>query len=184
MLSNSALFDLSEIAIIDIETLGLTECPLFLIGIATFDNTHLIVDQIFVRELNEEKAALHFLEEHLKGKKAIITFNGKSFDIPFIRKRMERFDLSHDISHPHFDLMWLSKKVFLDVSGFSLSIIEEEIFNLKRKDDVSGAAIPSYYMKYLRSKNISSVVPIIDHNKQDLITTANIFMKLHEICHK
>lgn len=182
LLHNSALFDLNKIVLIDIETLGLTECPLFLIGIATFQNSELIVDQIFVRKLTEEKAALHAFAEILQDKDAIGTFNGKSFDVPFIRKRMERHDLNHEINHPHFDFFYFSKKAFKDnLYDFRLTTIEKEIFLEKRKEDVSGSEIPFYYTTYTKTNNIGSVVPIIDHNKKDLITTAKLFMKLHDI---
>jgi uncharacterized protein YprB with RNaseH-like and TPR domain len=182
LLANSAFFNLSEIAFIDIETLGLSEVPLFLLGIATFKDNNLIIDQIFVRELNEEKAALHFFGELLQSKQAIASFNGKSFDVPFIRKRMERHDLKHEIKHPHFDLKYFSQKAFSNlVFDFKLSTLEKKLFNVERVDDVSGFEIPYYYRTYIKTKNIGSVVPIIDHNKQDLISTANIFMKLHEI---
>jgi hypothetical protein len=182
LLANSALFNLSDIAFIDIETLGLSETPLFLIGIATFKDNHLITDQIFVRELKEEKAALCFLAEHLQGKQAIGTFNGKSFDVPFIRKRMERHDLKYEINHPHFDLKYFSQKAFSSlVYDFKLSTLERKLFDVERIDDVPGFEIPTYYLSYIQTKNIGSVVPIIDHNKQDLISTARLFMKLHEI---
>ena len=182
LLANSALFNLSDIAFIDIETLGLSETPLFLIGIATFKDNHLVTDQIFVRNLKEEKAALHFLGEHLKGKQAIGTFNGKSFDVPFIRKRMERHDLKHEINLPHFDLKYFSQKAFSNiVYDFRLSTLESKLFNVVRVDDVPGFQIPRYYQTYIKTKNIGSVVPIIDHNKQDLISTAKLFIKLHDI---
>ncbi|MCF8294199.1 MAG: ribonuclease H-like domain-containing protein [Chitinophagaceae bacterium] len=181
LLANSALFNLSEIAFIDIETLGLSEVPLFLIGIATFKDNNLITDQVFVRELTEEKAALHFLGELLQVKQAIGTFNGKSFDVPFIRKRMERHDLKHEIKLPHFDLKYFSQKAFSNlVYDFKLSTLERKLFNVDRVDDVSGFDIPDYYKTYIKTKNIGSVVPIIDHNKQDLISTAKIFMKLQD----
>ena len=181
LLANSALFNLSDIAFIDIETLGLSEVPLFLIGIATFKDNHLITDQVFVRELKEEKAALHFLGELLQGKQAIGTFNGKSFDVPFLRKRMERHDLKHEINLPHFDLKYFSQKAFNNlVYDFKLSTLERKLFNVERVDDVSGFEIPYYYRTYIKTKNIGSVVPIIDHNKQDLISTAKLFMKLHD----
>ena len=182
LLANSAFFNLSDIAFLDIETLGLSEVPLFLIGIATFKDNQLITEQIFVRELKEEKAALHFLSELLQGKQAIGTFNGKSFDVPFIRKRMERHDLKHEIKLPHFDLKYFSQKAFSNlVYDFKLSTLERELFKVERVDDVPGFEIPRYYSAYIKTKNIGSVVPIIDHNKQDLISTAKLFMKLHEI---
>jgi uncharacterized protein len=181
LLANSALFNLSDIIFIDIETLGLGDIPLFLIGIATFKDKYLIIDQIFTRELNEEKAALHFLAKLIKGKKAIGTFNGKSFDLPFIRRRMKRHDLKHEINLPHFDLKYLSQKAFSNfVYNFKLSTLEKFFFNIERIDDVAGGEIPFYYKSYLKTKNIGSVVPIIDHNKQDLISTAKLFMKLHD----
>ena len=182
LLANSAFFNLSDIIFIDIETLGLGDTPLFLIGIATFKDKQLIIDQIFTRELNEEKAALHFFGKLLKGKQAIGTFNGKSFDVPFIRRRMKRHDLKHEINHPHFDLKYLSQKAFSNlVYNFKLSTLEKKLFNIERIDDVPGDEIPFYYKSYLKTKNIGSVVPIIDHNKQDLISTAKLFMKLHDI---
>lgn len=179
---NSSMFDLNKIALIDIETLGLSECPLFLIGIATFQDNQLIVDQIFVRKLNEEKAALHAFAEVLSDKHAIGSYNGKSFDVPFIRKRMERYDIKHNIHHPHFDFKYFSQKAFFgQVYDYRLTTIEEQIFSDKRIDDVSGFLIPSYYQHYIKTNNIGAVVPIIDHNKKDLVTTAKIFMKLHDI---
>ena len=181
LLLNSAFFNLSDIVFIDIETLGLGDKPLFLIGVATFKNNLLIIDQIFTRELKEEKAALHFFGKLLKGKQAIGTFNGKSFDVPFIRRRMKRHDLNYEINLPHFDLKYLSQKAFSNlVFNFKLSTLEKKLFNVERIDDVSGDDIPFYYESYLKSKNIGSVVPIIDHNKQDLISTAKLFMKLHD----
>ncbi len=181
-LANSVFFKLSDIAFIDIETTGLSETPLFLIGIATFLDNHLIIDQIFAREPSEEMATLHFLGKYLKGKKAIVTFNGKSFDVPFIRKRMERHDLKHEINHPHFDLKYLSQKAFANIIfDFRLKTLERELFKIERIDDVSGYDIPFYYRTYLKTQNIGSVVPIIEHNKQDLISTVKLFLKLHQI---
>ncbi|MBX9783610.1 MAG: ribonuclease H-like domain-containing protein [Chitinophagaceae bacterium] len=152
LLANSAFFNLSDFAFIDIETLGLSEVPLFLIGIATFKKDYLITNQIFVRELKEEKAALHFLGELLQGKQAIGTFNGKTFDVPFIRRRMERHDLKHEIKLPHFDMKYLSQRAFSNlVFDFKLSTLERKLFNVERVNDVSGFEIPYYYKTYLKT---------------------------------
>ncbi len=179
---NSTMFNPNKIAFIDIETLGLSDCPLFLIGVATFQNKELIIEQIFARNLNEEKSTLQVFANILKDKHAIGSFNGKTFDVPFIRKRMERHDLKHDIHHPHFDFLYFSQKAFNGlVNDFRLTTIEKQIFADNRINDVPGSLIPSYYTKYLKTNNIGAIVSIIDHNKKDLITTAKIFMKLHEI---
>lgn len=95
---------------------------------------------------------------------------------------MKRHDLKHEINLPHFDLKYLSQKAFSNlVYNFKLSTLEKKLFNIERIDDISGDEIPFYYKSYLKAENIVSVVPIIDHNKQDLISTAKLFMKLHDI---
>jgi uncharacterized protein len=128
LLLSSCFFDLSELVFIDIETMGLHNCPLFLIGIATVNKNQLSIAQILLRDLSEEKSALHFLSEHLNNKQAICSYNGKSFDIPFIRKRMERHDLIHNIVHPHFDIMHFSKKAFAgQISNCRLTTLEAKL---------------------------------------------------------
>lgn len=90
--------------------------------------------------------------------------------------------MKHEIKHPHFDLKYFSQKAFSNlVYDFKLSTLERKLFNVERVDDVSGFEIPYYYRTYIKTKNIGLVVPIIDHNKQDLISIAKIFMKLHDI---
>lgn len=182
MLYNAAYFSREDCVFIDIETLGLHDCPLFLIGIATTEKNILTVEQIFVDHLMHEKAALQFLIDRIANRKAIISFNGKSFDVPFIRRRLERHDLNHSFDQPHFDVRNLSKSAFKDmVSDFGLQTLEDELFSYKRNEDVGGDLVPHFYEVFIRSQNIGAIVPILDHNMQDLISTAKLYNKLHEV---
>ncbi len=178
-ISNSALFDFSEILFIDIETLGLGESPIFLIGIAGFKENNLIIDQFFIRKLKEEKSALVCFNESLKEKKAIFSFNGKSFDIPRIQKRMGSRDIDINLNIPHFDLKYLSQKAYAKrIDDFKLTTIERIIFKEIRKNDVPSSSIPGLYKDFLDSNNFEKIVTIIDHNKKDLITSSKIYLKL------
>jgi len=62
-----------------------------------------------------------------------------------------------------------------------LTSLENKIFNVVRKDHIPSFLVPDYYNAYLRTKNIGSLVPIIEHNKQDIISTVKIFGKIHEL---
>ena len=47
-------------------------------------------------------------------------------------------------------------------------------------DDVPGQYIPDYYDTYLSQNNIGPVVPIIEHNCQDIISLASFLEKMYE----
>lgn len=178
----SSFYSETDFIFIDIETLGLHGYPLFLIGIAYFDKQKLIIEQILARDMDEEASVLAYLNEKLKKKKVICSFNGKSFDIPEIKNRMSYYSIEGYFNHPHFDIYHFSKKAFQDkLTDFKLISLENIIFNVKRKDHIPSFLVPEYYNAYLETKNIGSLIPIIEHNKQDIISTVNIFGKINEI---
>ena len=178
----SSFYSETDFIFIDIETLGLRGYPLFLIGIAYFDKQKLIIEQILARDMDEEASVLAYLNEKLKKKKVICSFNGKSFDIQVIKDRMGYYSIEGYFNHPHFDIYHFSKKAFQDkLTDFNLISIENIIFNVKRKDHIPSFLVPKYYKEYLKTKNIGFLVPIIEHNKQDIISTVNIFGKINEI---
>lgn len=178
----SSFYTLKDFIFIDIETLGLHGYLLFLIGIAYFDEQILVIEQILARNMDEEVAVLAYLNEKLKKKKVIGSFNGKSFDIPVIKDRMDYYGINGNFEHPHFDIYHFSKRAFQDrFNDFKLTYLENKIFNIVRKDHIPSSLIPDYYKAYLKTKNIGSLIPIIEHNKQDIISTVKIFGKIHEL---
>lgn len=178
----SSFYTLKDFIFIDIETLGLHGYPLFLIGIAYFDNQTLVIEQILARDMDEEAPVLAYLTEKLKKKKVIVSYNGKSFDIPVIKDRLGYYSINGYLNQLHFDIYHFSKKAFQDkFNDFKLTTLENKIFNIERKDHVPSFLIPDYYNAYLKTKNIGSLVPIIEHNKQDIISTVRIYGKLHEL---
>ena len=105
----------------------------------------------------------------------------KSFDVPFIRNRCIYNRINHDLELPHLDLMYFAKNLWKgSLPNFKLQTIEEEIFGITRYRDVPGQYIPGYYDTYLSKKNIGPVVPIIQHNCQDIISLASFLEKMYE----
>ncbi len=178
----SSFYNQEDFIFIDIETLGLLGHPLFLIGIAYFDKQTLIIEQILARDMDEEATVLAYLKDKLKKKRVIGSFNGKSFDIPVIKNRMAYYSIKENFNLLHFDSFHFSKRAFKDqVINFQLTTLENSLFDVKRKDHVPSFLVPCYYTAYLKTKNIGSLVPIIEHNKQDIISTVKIFGLLHEL---
>ena len=56
---------------------------------------------------------------------------------------------------------------------------ERELFGLERVGDVPGQYIPGYWDTYFEKDNIGPVVPIIEHNAQDVISLASFLDKMY-----
>jgi uncharacterized protein YprB with RNaseH-like and TPR domain len=178
----SSFYSLEELVFIDIETLGFHGYPLFLIGVGYFYKNTLMIEQFLARDYDEEASILFLMSERLKDKKAIVSYNGKSFDIPSIKNRMSYFRMHDKLIDIHFDMRYFVRNAFKDkFSNFNLSTLEAELLNVVRTDHIPSAYVPSCYEKYIKTKNIGNLIPIIEHNKQDIITTVKLFEKLYQI---
>ena len=176
-----SLTDPENFKFMDIETLGLSNVPLILIGVAEIKNKHIISSQYFLRDIDEELAVLNAYFSHLDENSVHVTFNGKTFDVPFIKNRLNYHRINVDFNLAHIDLMYFAKYLWAsELPNCQLQTIEKHKFGLKRVDDVPGQYIPGYYNTYLSERNIGPMIPIIEHNRQDIISLADLLMKMYE----
>ncbi|NLB76672.1 MAG: exonuclease [Crenarchaeota archaeon] len=169
-----------DFAIIDIETLGLSERPIILIGLAKPVGDKICTSQFLLRDIQDEPSAIWALVSQLKPSTALITFNGRSFDIPYIRQRLAYYGLDASLDNPHFDVLHFTRRAFKNKLPDCRLGTVERYMGVKRDVDVPGALVPTFYETYLNTKNVGPLVPIVEHNKQDLLTLANLFCKLYE----
>jgi hypothetical protein len=154
ILKSISLIDKEDFKFMDIETKGLSNVPIILIGIAEIKGDDIVASQYFLRDYTEEASVIDAYLSHLDDDSVHVTFNGKTFDVPFIKNRCR-------------------------YNRIELQTIEEELFDIKRIDDVPGQYIPGYYDAYLENDNIGPVVPIIEHNAQDVISLASFLDKMY-----
>ena len=165
----------------DIETLGLSNVPIILLGIAEIKGKYIESNQYLLRNKEEEPALIEAYLTHIDEASVHVTYNGANFDIPFIRNRARYFGIDCKLDQTHFDLMYPARNLWKNVlPNCRLTTIEEHIFNIKRENDVPGAYVPDYYNAYSISKNIGPLVPIIEHNRMDIISLADFLMKIYE----
>ena len=165
----------------DIETLGLSSSPIILIGIAEIKGKYIESNQYLLREKAEEPALIEAYLSHIDEASVHVTYNGAVFDIPFIKNRARLYRIDCNLDQTHFDLMYPARNLWKDIlPNCKLTTIEEHLFNIKRIDDVPGAYIPDYYRTYLTTKNIGPLVPIIEHNRMDIVSLADFLMKIYE----
>ncbi len=169
-----------DFAIIDIETLGLSERPIILLGIAKIEKDKICTSQFLLRDIPDEPGAIWALVSQLEPKSALISYNGRSFDVPYIKQRLAYYGLDSALDNTHFDILHFTRRALKPkLSDCRLDTVEKYI-GITRDTNIPGALVPDFYDTYLRTKNVGPLVPIIEHNKQDLLTLGSLFTKLYE----
>jgi uncharacterized protein YprB with RNaseH-like and TPR domain len=181
VIKSISLTDPENFKFMDIETKGLSNVPIILIGVAEIKGNKIISSQYFLRDLDEEIAVLKGYFSHLDDDSVHVTFNGKTFDVQFIKNRLNYHRIDIDFDLAHIDLMYFAKYLWRDeLPNCQLQTIEKYKFGIERVNDVPGQYIPGYYNTYLSQDNIGPMIPIIDHNRQDIISLADFLLKMYE----
>jgi uncharacterized protein len=169
-----------DFAIVDIETLGLSERPIILLGIAKPKKDHICTSQFLLRDIQDEPSAIWALVSQLEPNLSLITYNGRSFDIPYIKQRLAYYGLDASLDNPHFDVLHFTRRALRSkLTDCKLETVEKYI-GIKRDLNIPGALVPHFYDTYLKTKNPGPLVAIVEHNKQDLLTLGSLFSKLYE----
>ena len=175
----SCLCDKEEFTFMDIETMGLSGQPIILIGVAKLEGSRVLVNQYLARNYEEEPGILSAFMSYSED--VLVTFNGSSFDIPYLSYRMSCHGLGTVTGRAHFDILVFSKRVWRDeLPNLRLSTLERYILGLEREDDIPSFLVPHLYRKYLETNNIGLLVPVIQHNRQDIVSMMGLFSKLFE----
>ena len=167
---------------VDLETTGLAGGAgtyAFLVGCAWFDGGVLRVRQFFLSNFAAERALLEAVRELACRSAVLVTYNGKTFDLPLIETRL----LLHRIETPfagmpHVDMlhparrMWRPAAEGIDGGGCRLSHLEQWLCGHVREGDVPGFEIPSRYFQYVRSGDATPLEGVLEHNRLDLISLA------------
>lgn len=180
-LLSSSFTDTDDFLFFDIETLGLKDLPVILIGMARVVGDRIEVKQYLSTDLKDEKSMLEGFLSHVDDETIYVSFNGRSFDLPFIKGRANHHGIYTDLTRHHLDLLHFSRRTWGDtLPNCRLQTLENHLFAMKRCEDVPSSQVPAFYKKYLQTGNIGPLIPIVEHNKQDVITLAKILSKLYE----
>ena len=172
--------------VFDIETTGLSPkyCKVILIGIMYNLNNKTIIKQFFAEnEDDENKLLLEFINE-IKNFENHITFNGLTFDIPFLNSRFDKHNIDYTLSKDKdIDILKLIKpfKEKLSLPDCKLKTLERYL-GIYREDTISGKESVDLYNEYLSSKCNNLKDKILLHNYEDIYYLGKIF-KIKDILH-
>ncbi|WFA09447.1 ribonuclease H-like domain-containing protein [Tissierella sp. Yu-01] len=167
-------FQDKNICFMDIETTGLDRSrnSIYLIGIQYYDKEKQLwaLKQIFAESIKEEKELLIKISKILPLYDEIITYNGESFDIPFINRRLSAFEIPYSIDiSKSMDIFRLVKKNknYLGLENLKLKTLERYL-GLYRDDLFTGKDCIDFYFDYIKSRNEALLNKIMLHNYEDL----------------
>lgn len=173
--------DLKDFIFLDTETSGLaggTGTYAFEVGLGRFTDEGFHLAQFFMRHPGEEPALLAGLTEFMDGMKAVVTYNGKSFDIPLLNTRYTMMGMSSPFDGiDHFDLLPLARRLWrIRLESRTLSNVENQILGVERgEEEVPGYLIPEMYFEYLKTKDARPLGGIFYHNAIDILSLAGLF---------
>ncbi len=172
-----------DLLFIDTETTGLAGAGTlaFMVGVAFFEADTLVVRQFFLRDHGDEPAMLCLLDQLLADKAGLVSFNGRSFDVPLLDGRFLINRMITEIrDKPHFDLLPPSRRLWrYRLDSCALSHLEPTLLGVQRsQDDVPGWLIPSLYNNYLRHGNGRELARVFYHNQLDMVSMVTLMARI------
>lgn len=161
-----------ESIFIDIETTGLsrTYSNIISITVLLFENDTYKIYQIFCQYKVDQPQALKYLKDLIKSKTYIITYNGNSFDIPFLSEKAEQNNINIDfVSLIKIDLYNYIKKFKNNIQTVDLKLkTVEKYFDIERNDTLSGKDVLTLYEAYQLEPRKEFSYLILKHNYEDV----------------
>jgi hypothetical protein len=170
---------LAGLRVVDLETTGLaggTGTVAFLVGVGRFApefTPEFRIEQLLLGSPAHEAAMLDALDALLEGASLLVSFNGRSFDVPLLRTRAvlarRPATAARLASLPHLDLIAACRRLWRARTGdCRLVSLEEEVLRRRRVEDCPGALAPAAYRELLRTGDARLVEPIVRHNRDDV----------------
>lgn len=170
-----------DLLFLDLETTGLSVGAgtiAFLVGLAHLepsgDGHDLVIEQRMLRGLAHERDVLEHARGRVAAAAALVSFNGKSFDVPLLGSRWVMNRLAPPRRRPHFDALHPARRLLKDLlPDVRLGSLELALWGRRREDDIDGAAIPAAFHAALRGDD-GMLDDVLRHNAQDLATLADL----------
>jgi uncharacterized protein len=175
--------DRESVVFLDTETTGLaggTGTYAFMVGLAYFRGDRLLVRQYFMRDHAEEPAMLAALSQVLAQHEAVVTFNGKSFDVPLLLTRYTANRQRPTIpTAVHLDLLHPSRRFWREqLESCTLGTLERAVLGHSRAKDVPSWMIPELYFQYVRGGDPRAMAAVFEHNLHDILSLVTLTCRL------
>lgn len=167
-----------DLLVLDLETTGLGRGSIiaFMVGLGYYENDKYIVEQLFLPHPDAEINSFDRIIELLETKQVLVTFNGKTFDLPVLESRFLHNQIWCDLrSKEHIDVLHLARRLWKKrAPSCALETLEYYILGQirDRELDIEGSIIPQTYFQFLLNGDSELIRRIFVHNQHDILNTA------------
>jgi uncharacterized protein len=187
-------FDLRNTLFLDTETTGLAGGAgtlAFMVGLGYFDDAgRFTIEQYFLKDPGREAAMLAAIDKRVAARDGLVTFNGKSFDIPLLETRYTLSRIAPSFEEKdHLDLLMPARRVWkASIGSCRLSALEAHLLGVERsQQDIAGFLIPQLYREYLNA-GLSAQNTLNDemsrvmyHNLHDILSMVTLISRLCDV---
>ncbi len=169
-----------DLLFLDLETTGLHRGLIVLLGFMTLGpgERPLTVTQLFARDHDEEAPMLEEFMEVLRARPIMVSFNGRSFDAPYLESRLRFHGFFEPLRFAHVDLLHLARRLWsARLPNCRLVTLEKFLFGRKRLEDLPGSEVPRVWEDYVRYNDLRDLPGIWEHNLRDLATLAELIVR-------
>lgn len=164
-----------SLAVLDIETCGFSSMPAFLVGILHVTADEIVMRQGLARDYAEEASLMEWSRECLSNAGGVVSFNGKSFDMRYLRERVAYHRLPEIDEPPHLDLLYVARRIWGgELPNCRLQTLETALFGQHRRGDIPGYAIPHVYHAFVDNGDARDLATVLEHNRLDIMTLAEL----------
>jgi hypothetical protein len=162
---------------IDTETTGLaggSGTLAFLVGVAVIHDESVQLTQFLITRFAAEAALLCEVEKLLPATHRLVSYNGKSYDLPLLTTRFRMQGLSPAFAgREHLDLLHPVRRLFgKRWDDCRLQTLEKNLLGFRRVDDLPGAEAPEAWFAFLRAGYGEKLIKVVEHNRQDILSLA------------
>ncbi len=165
----------------DVESLGRTPKPLFLVGLARLDAGGVRLEQYVAGHPDEEGAVLREAAAALAGAATLLSYNGRTFDVPIIRDRLRYWRMPFEKPRHHEDLLGLVRRHYRDerhMPACGLAEAERYVLGVQRPPDIPSSQVPELYERFVKVGDARALEPVLRHNLYDLAATTLLYLKI------
>jgi len=156
----------------DIETTGFSPAStqLYLIGCAKRCGDNMIIEQYFAEKPDEEEMILCAFLKTLEAYQTVITFNGIGFDLPYLKAKCDKYQLSETFTDKDYiDLFKIvsSLKFLLKLPDYKQKTLER-FLGINREDVFDGGQLVNVYLEYVNHPSEYQMYFLKQHNYEDV----------------
>jgi len=135
-----------------------------------------ILRQYLISGFGAEGAMLDALAQDVNDGDCLVTFNGKSYDLPLLATRYRLLGRTNPLPGlAHLDLRHPLRRIYgKQFTDCRLKTLEEQVLGHRRDNDLPGSEAPKAWLAWLKRREMSMLAEVARHNRGDVLAMAGL----------